>query len=250
MIPDTNDMGSIQVGGQRITLKLVRSRRRKRTIAFAIEPPATLRITAPMRADVKTLRHMVENRMGWITQRLAGIRARNNSSAPTEFIDGKNISYLGHDYRLSVTHDEDRPQGCLVRPRRIIVNIHDDKLCGEDLQQEVRLEILLGLKKRAREKIQKRADFWAEKMGVCYKRLSLSNPQRRWGSCSAQNIIRINWRLIIAPLSVLDYVIVHELCHVAHKNHGKKFWQEVESVMPDYQQRRKELRQTGHYFAL
>src|SRR4029077_7507444 len=114
--------------------------------------------------------------------------------------------------------NEDMPQGCRLWPRVMEVNIHGTDLSPEARRQEVRLEIMLWLKKRAKEKLQKRADMWAEKLGIHYRKLIVSNAERRWGSCNAQNVIRLNWRLIIAPLPLLDYVAVHELAHIKHKD--------------------------------
>ncbi len=80
-------------------------------------------------------------------------------------------------------------------------------------------------------------------LGVRYRKLMLTEPERQWGSCNAQNVIRLNWRLIMAPLSLIDYVAAHELCHVPHKNHGPRFWRMLEKSMPDYKARRRQLRQ-------
>ena len=118
------------------------------------------------------------------------------------------------------------------------------------MRDEVKLEITLWLKKRARTKMKKRMDYWAKKMGVSYRQLILSNPERRWGSCTVKNVIRLNWRLIMAPLPLIDYVVVHELSHVVHKNHSPRFWGLVEKIMPDYVERRKQMRHCGHEFML
>ncbi len=245
MKPDIYEMGNMEAGGQQIALRLIRSTRRKRTVAFSVDPPATLLITAPLKSNLAVIRKMAETRAGWIVRRLAAFR----QFEPMQFVDGATVAYLGHRYRLHVTHDMDVAQGCRIRPRHITVNIRDGGMSDENLRQEVRLEIMLWLKKRAKMKLRKRLDLWSKRTGLKYERLILSNPKGRWGSCSAHNVIRLNWRLILAPLPVLDYVAVHELCHVVHKNHRKRFWQSVESVLPDYRLRRKQLRQIGHRLA-
>jgi predicted metal-dependent hydrolase len=121
------------------------------------------------------------------------------------------------------------------------VNLHDPPIAETARREEARLEILLWRKKQARRIFQERTDVWAARIGVKYRRLTPSNPRRQWGSCSAQNDIRINWRLVMAPPDLLDYVIVHELCHVTHKNHSKRFWNFVAVAMPDWKIRRKAL---------
>jgi predicted metal-dependent hydrolase len=114
----------------------------------------------------------------------------------------------------------------------------------------VRLSLILWFKKRARVKLQKRMDFWSRQTGMSYAKLVISNPRHRWGSCNVHNVIRLNWQLLLAPLALIDYVIVHELCHTVHKNHGPRFWKKVADTLPDYQARRKELRKSGSRFRL
>jgi predicted metal-dependent hydrolase len=161
------------------------------------------------------------------------------------FVDGEIISYLGHSYQLSITHDSKAPQGCRLFPRRFEVNIHNATLAPKILREEVRLEIRLWLKKRAKEKFTQRMDFWAKQLDVSYRQLILSSPRSRWGSCNAKNSIRLSWYLILAPLPLIDYVVAHELCHVAHKNHARGFWAMLGSVMPDYRTRRQSLKRLG-----
>lgn len=239
-----SDVGDIMLGDRRISVTVTRSRRRRRTIAFQMENPSSLKITAPVRASLSSIRAIIQKQSGWIKRRLAefqklavGQPVRRANS----FYDGASIIYLGHAYALSVTHDLGQPQGCRLLPRRLIVNLHADRLTGKDLQDELRLEIMLWLKKRAKAKFQRRMDWWAQHLGVSYRKLMVANAERRWGSCNVQNVIRLNWRLILAPLPILDYVVVHELCHVLNKNHGPRFWGQVASVMPDYKLRRKNL---------
>ncbi|MCS7122892.1 MAG: M48 family metallopeptidase, partial [Candidatus Micrarchaeota archaeon] len=79
-----------------------------------------------------------------------------------------------------------------------------------------------------------------------YNRVRITNARRRWGSCSSSNNLNFSWRLIMAPLEVIDYVVVHELVHTRIKNHSKAFWRMVEAVMPDYDRQRRWLRENGH----
>ncbi|HUY68585.1 MAG TPA: YgjP-like metallopeptidase domain-containing protein [Alphaproteobacteria bacterium] len=181
-------------------------------------------------------------------------RARRKRIVPAlpahRFADGATIVYLGHGYRLRVTQDAGLPQGCRLVPRRLTVNIHDKELSGKNLHAEVRLEILLWIKRRARVKFQRRVDLWAGRMGVACQRLIVSNPRSRWGSCNAGNVVRLNWRLMLAPLPLLDYVVAHELSHVAHKNHSKNFWDFLAAAMPDCRERRRRLRSLEREFIL
>ena len=76
-------------------------------------------------------------------------------------------------------------------------------------------------------------------------RVIVADQRKRWGSCSTRGTIRLNWRIIQAPLRLVDYIVVHELVHLVHRGHGKEYWRAVGTVMPDYERRRDELRRMG-----
>ncbi len=97
----------------------------------------------------------------------------------------------------------------------------------------------------ARQVLQRRAEYYARQMQVSYGRVAVKDQKTRWGSCSAKGNLNFNWRLILAPGEVLDYVVVHELAHRREMNHSARFWNLVESVLPDYQQRKRWLKENG-----
>jgi hypothetical protein len=240
------DSGFITVGCEQVAFAITRSRKRKRTIAFRMESDATVRVLAPTNASIGYVTKFLQSRAPWIAQRLA---EREKSPLRCDFSSGSLIHYQGYACKLTVTQGGGR-QSCTLRPHELRVHVPDAALVGEALRQEVRFEILLWIKKRARVKFKRRLDFLALRMGVSYKKLIVTDPERRWGSCSADNIIRLNWRLMLAPLSILDYVIAHELAHVRHKNHSPRFWSFLGQTMPDWQARRKILRTLERELAL
>lgn len=111
-----------------------------------------------------------------------------------------------------------------------------------------------ALKKRykdaARDYIPKRVAYFQTMTGGNYTRITIRDQKTRWGSCSSNGTLSFNWRLMLAPPAILDYVVVHELCHLTHMNHSSAFWATVESVYPDYRTARKWLKEHGHELAL
>lgn len=101
----------------------------------------------------------------------------------------------------------------------------------------------------ARDYISQRTAFYASRTGGHYSSISIRSQKTRWGSCSSRGTLSFNWRLILAPPVILDYVVVHELCHLQHMNHSADFWNAVAEVMPDYRIRRKWLKVHGNELA-
>lgn len=121
------------------------------------------------------------------------------------------------------------------------------------LEQEAQLppektfpvEKLAELKMQAKTEIPKRAAFYASQIGVTYGRITIRNQKTRWGSCSSKGNLNFNCLLMLAPPEVLDYVVVHELCHLKEMNHSTRFWKEVEKILPDYKVQKKWLKEHG-----
>ncbi len=108
----------------------------------------------------------------------------------------------------------------------------------------------LALEKRyrdaARDYIPKRVEYYHQFTGGHYEKITIRDQKTRWGSCSSNGTLSFSFRLMLAPPRVLDYVIVHELCHLTHMNHSKEFWNMVENILPDYKEHRKWLKENGH----
>lgn len=102
----------------------------------------------------------------------------------------------------------------------------------------------------AKEYFPKRADYYAQQLGVSYERIRIAGQKTRWGSCSSKGTLSFNWKLMLAPPKVLDYVVVHEICHLKEMNHSPRFWRLVEELMPDYKEYRKWLKENGNTLQL
>lgn len=112
-------------------------------------------------------------------------------------------------------------------------------------QTEWTQEEYLYHRMRAERILRERTEYFAGQMGVSFGRITIRDQKTRWGSCSARGNLNFNWRLILAPLEVLDYVVVHELAHRREMNHSDRFWKQVESVLPDYTWRKAWLKKNG-----
>lgn len=119
-----------------------------------------------------------------------------------------------------------------------------------DLSAAQRAALEARYKEAARSYIPKRAAYYQTLTGGTYHRITIRDQKTRWGSCSSKGTLSFNWRLMLAPPAILDYVVVHELCHLTHMNHSPDFWRAVETVCPDYRSARKWLKDHGHELVL
>lgn len=119
----------------------------------------------------------------------------------------------------------------------------------EKMRQQARIHLDAAqekeLRERAKSVLAQRTAYFARQIGVTYGRITVRDQKTRWGSCSQTGNLNFNFRLILAPLEVLDYVVVHELCHRRQMNHSTQFWQEVAQVLPDYRKRKAWLTENG-----
>lgn len=149
--------------------------------------------------------------------------------------------------RFAVTMVEEKREWIALKVRKM-QTVAPRPPQKEKTPYERRLEA--PYRQAAKEYITKRADYFADQLGVSYCTITIRDQKTRWGSCSSKGNLSFNWRLILAPPKVLDYVVVHELCHRREMNHSPRFWALVQSMMPDYKQHRKWLKENGDRLVL
>lgn len=209
--------------------QLIRSKRK--TIQLTISRDARLIVRAPVKLSLKWIQQFVEEKGDWIEKNIAASLALNLSTQKRRFLQGESMYFLGSYYSLSIREDESDitiranrllfPEAFMANPEAFLENWYINE---------------------ARNHIGRRLLLLSHALSVSFKSFKITRARRRWGSCSSKNMLNFSWRLIQAEPRVIDYVIVHELCHVLIKNHSKSFWQMVEQIIPDYRILRKWLR--------
>ncbi len=213
---------------------LVRSRRR--TLGLEIRPDATLIVRAPVRLPVSEIALLLQEKAAWIASKQQQVRARAALLPHHDFLTGERFPYLGHDWPLAVVAFQERPLVFDERQGFLLDTAAFDR--GENVFEA-------WYRARARELLQERIQLYAPRMGVTPLHLRITGARRRWGSCSTSGTVSFAWRLVMAPLGVVDYVVVHELAHLCEMNHSRRFWAVVADAMPDYEERRRWLREYG-----
>jgi predicted metal-dependent hydrolase len=211
--------------------KLIRSKRR--TIALIIERDGTFTVRAPMRISHTAIETFIQQKSDWI------IRARKKAISfqpiiGKQYIDGEKFLYLGSFFDLKLVGLQKGPlsfdNGFTLR--------HAAQGKGEQI-------FTRWYKERALEIISGRVRQYAQQHNFNPGQVKISSARTRWGSCSSDGRLNFTWRLVMAPLDVIDYVVVHELVHLRVKNHSSKFWKVVESIYPEFKKQKKWLRENG-----
>lgn len=215
---------------------LVRTRRR--TIALIVQRDGSLTVRAPLRMAEEDIRRFVESHSGWIARNQA--RARAAAPPPArQYADGETFLYLGQLYPLSI----------VARQRPALAFDGRAFRLAESAIPGAKAAFVRWYKARALEVLSERVQARAVQHGFTYQKIRISSARTRWGSCSSSGTLSFTFRLVMAPLEVVDYVVVHELVHTQVKNHSKTFWRQVEEIMPDYKTRRDWLKKNGRLLA-
>jgi len=213
-------------------LQIVRSRRR--TLALQVRPDGSLLVRAPHFLGDPAIRKFISQKSGWIEKTTRLVHERASLHRPKQFAEGETFLYLGKEYPLHIAEDM---YGKLIFEDRFIL--------AEKYRSKARRLFEKWYKEEAFSIFTSRCMFYAEKMEVRYKTISLTSARSRWGSCTPKGDLRFNWRLVMAPAEILDYVVVHELAHLKELNHSSRFWQKVETACPSYKTARKWLKQSS-----
>jgi hypothetical protein len=231
----------VRWGNTRLAYGIRRSSRRK-TVALTVAPPGQIILTAPRDTPVKRLDKVVRAKAKWLTTRLRRVRPAEPGLSPREFVAGESFLYLGRQYRLAVHSSGARAEVRLERGRlRVYV---PGGLTGEARARAAREALTQWYREHAQARLTERTAEWARKVNLPEPRVLVREQERRWGSC-ARGVVRFNWRIIQAPMRLVDYVVAHEVVHLMHNDHGRDFWAALGRLLPDYEARRERLRTEG-----
>ncbi len=202
-----------------------------------INRQGNLVVRAPKRASLIEIEKFVRVKQSWIQEKSAQMRQRR--PVAKAFVDGEKFLFLGQEYQLRIIDDY-----------RSKLDFDGSFAISKYFLPKARRLFEEWYRRQARELLERRANFYEAQMGVVHRRLSITAASSRWGSCSSKATVNFSWRLIMAPMEVVDYVVVHELSHMLHHNHSGKFWLMVGRFCPDFRSAKFWLDRHGHRLAL
>ena len=236
----------VRFGDTRIDYEVRRSSRRRKTVQITVDGGG-VQVAAPTTTTVSELRAIVRKRAPWI---LSHASDRMLEAAPKRFVNGETLPYLGRNVRMVVEDADVRKAAVRFDHWRFLVTAPKG-LNGDERCDSIRRAVVRWYRSRADERLREAVDRWWPRLGYGERSRVLVRDQRqRWGSCAPDGTLRFNWRVTMVRPALVEYVVVHELAHLTHRNHSSEFWDLVSSVLPDAQRRRRDLREAGRTLPL
>jgi predicted metal-dependent hydrolase len=230
---------AISLGDATITYRH-RVSRRARRLRFEVRPGNGLEVTTPPGVSVARIEAVMREKTDWITKMLVRYAQPPLSVVATPLQSGALLPFAGGQLRLVL--DAGRP----CRRKTAVMEGGTLRLFLDSMSPEVvRAAIERWYRRQAHHVFAERATYWNAQFGYNYGRIAIRDQKSRWGSCSRQGNLNFNWRLLLAPLVVLDYIVIHELAHLKEGNHSPRFWALVAEQCPDYRDQRAWLRHHG-----
>lgn len=222
--------------GKGFVAKVVRTNRVK-TASVKVEE-GKVSVVVPFKLSDEKIDKVVTDKTKWIREKIS----LHSKCAPTklkEYVSGESFAYLGRNYRLKLVVGAKSP--VTLKKGRLVVMLPEQSMTPETISNAL-TEWYLD---HAELKLQEKAERYAEIVGVKPKSIGVREFKSRWGSCHTNSNIQFNWKIVMAPNRIVDYVVVHELCHMKHHDHSPKFWKCVERVIPEYLECKEWLKENG-----
>ncbi len=212
----------------------------RKTLAIEVETNGEVNVVAPMGVSEEEILKRVKSRAVWIVQKQYQVRNINVNKINREAINGESYLYLGRNYTLQLILDEQSKNinVKLFRGKFIVTTYTND-------EDKIKVELEKWYREKAIKKINERVKYYIHFFNKQPKSIKVKEQKKRWGSCTSKDELLFNWRCAMAPAYIIDYIVVHEMCHMYYKDHSKEFWNMVSEVMPDCASRRMWLRDNG-----
>ena len=217
-----------------IDYRIIHSKRKK--LSITVERDKSVIVHAPEGTSQERIRDVIKSRKQWIYEKMHHPQKYQGRIHPPgkELVSGESILYLGRNYRIELVDEEGD-----------IIFLNSKFLVPKTLKINKYKVFKNWYINKAEEKILPRVPHYAESLGVIFNQVKISDSKYRWGSCTPKDNVNLNWRLIKAPMFVIDYVIVHELTHFLEPNHTPEFWNIVRSQIPNHEKAKKWLMENG-----
>lgn len=214
--------------------------RKRKTIEIGVEALDIISVVVPEGISDDVVLVHVKKKAKWIVQKLHEIEGIQANKLNREYVNGESFMYLGRNYSLKIIDDSKvkKPVAKLYQGKFIIDSPSRD-------QSKLKISMEAWYRKKTLEKVTERIDYYQRNFKDRPSDIKVKEQKKRWASCTSKKELLFNWRCAMAPSWVLDYIVVHEMCHMVHMDHSSDFWTMVERILPDYDRRREWLKNYG-----
>lgn len=220
-----------------LNIHLIRSKKRKKTLSLRIQEDGKVLLSVPYHTPQREIERFLGKAEAWIVKKVWE-REKAIRESQKVFIPGERFLFLGESYPLEIRESDHQEPPLKLSFGKFVLD--------QDHLKAARDIFIQFYKREAQEVIPCRLTYYSQRLHLFPKGVRITTAKCRWGSCSHDNRLSFSWRIILAPLAVIDYILIHELAHIKEKNHSERFWKFLESVLPDYRTPRLWLKRNGH----
>jgi predicted metal-dependent hydrolase len=212
----------------------------RKSMEISVEPPNIVKVVAPQDTSEEVVLQKVKNKAAWIVQRLFLFKDMEYRKIEREMVNGESLMYLGRNYSLQLIIDPKikQPEVKLFHGKFFIT-------AADKNEDSIRASLEKWYRGKTLEKVTELVSYYQHYFKKKPAAIKVKEQQKRWASCTSKEELLFNWRCAMAPFPVLDYIVVHEMCHMYHMNHSQDFWDLLATIMPDYEPRKVWLRNFG-----
>jgi len=214
----------------------------RKTASVTVAPDNSVTVIVPAELDDEAAAAIIQRKRKWIYGKIAFNKEVRIPHKPKEYVSGEAFAYIGRNYRLKV--QTGTPSGAELRDGRFVVMIPAG-LSGANRATRIVQELTGWYRAHAQQKLAQRARLHTKRMGLKLGAVGVRDYRRQWGSCHQDGSIFFNWKIILAPMQIIDYVVIHELCHLKHRDHSREYWRLLGLYLPDYLESKEWLRVNG-----
>lgn len=235
-------MQSIKFGNQILAYSLKRSKRRK-TLSIAVNQKG-ITVIAPFNVEIQKIEATLLKKAAWIIKQLNDYQEMNKKVQERSFLSGEKLPYLGRLYRLKVIKGDKVETGFRFYQGQFIAELPMG--ISTDRHRELIYPMYKEwVKQRAKDFTKDRIKRFTLKLQQEPEKIIIKEQEQRWGSCTPTGSVLLNWRIFLAPTSIIDYVLAHELVHLKFMDHSSEYWETLRMLLPDYENRKEWLRLYG-----
>ena len=214
--------------------------KKRKTMGIQIDSSGQVKVISPIGISEEDILRIVKTKAKWIIQKQYDIKSIKNDKINREAVNGESYMYLGRNYSLQLVDDKSIKEiSVRLLQGKFIVTTNTRN------QEKIKLALEKWYREKTLKRVRERVKYYKKYFKEEVTDIKVKEQKKRWASCTWNDELLFNWRCVMAPSNVLDYIVLHEMCHMVHKNHSKDFWNLVGEIMPDYISRKKWLKENG-----